>query len=127
MARKTSPTLTPAELRVMKTMWKRRAASASEIVDALSGGGDGWKDSTVRTLLRILERKGYLRRQRDGRSLLYQVVIDEAAAQRGVVRDLIARFFDDSPERLVLNLLEHEDLDPKEIARLKKLVEDDRR
>jgi predicted transcriptional regulator len=51
------------------------------------------------------------------------VIIDEAAAQRGVVGELIARFFDGSPERLVLNLLEREDLDPKELARLKRLVD----
>jgi BlaI family penicillinase repressor len=123
MPRPTSPTLTPAELRVMKVMWRRRSATASEIVDALSGGKTGWKDSTVRTVLRILERKGYLRRERDGRALRYQVLIDEASAQRGVVGELIARFFDGSPERLVLNVLEREDLDPKELARLKRLVD----
>ena len=55
-------------------------------------------------MLRILERKGYLRTTREGRSLRYHLVIDESTAQRGVVRDLVRRFFDGSPERLVLNL-----------------------
>ncbi len=123
MPRPTSPTLTPAELRVMKAMWRRGSATASEMVELLCRGAKAWKDSTVRTILRILERKGYLRQSRDGRALVYTVVVDEAEARRGVVRDLIARFFDDSPERLVLNVLEHEDLDRSELARLKRLVE----
>jgi len=107
----------------MKEMWRRREAAASDVVAALAHGKHGWKDSTVRTLLRILERKGYLRYERDGRALVYQVVIDEATAQRGVVRDLITRFFDDSPERLVLNVLEHQDLDRRELARLRRLLD----
>jgi len=127
MARPPSPTLTPAELRVMKEMWRRRSAPASDVVESLTRGKGGWKDSTVRTILRILERKGYLRHHRDGRALIYEVVISESAAQRGVVRDLIARFFDDSAERLVLNVLEHEDLDARELKRLRRLLEADER
>ncbi|MDX2060644.1 MAG: BlaI/MecI/CopY family transcriptional regulator [Gemmatimonadales bacterium] len=123
MPRPPSPTLTPAELRVMKAMWKRGSATASEVVELFCRGTKDWKDSTVRTMLRILERKGYLRQTKDGRALVYTVVIDETQARRGVVRDLIARFFDDSPERLVLNVLEHEDLDRAELARLKRLVQ----
>lgn len=107
----------------MKAMWKRGSATASEVVELFCRGTKDWKDSTVRTILRILERKGYLRQTRDGRALVYTVLIDEAQARRGVVRDLIARFFDDSPERLVLNVLEHEDLDRAELARLKRLVQ----
>lgn len=126
MPRPPSLTLTPAELRVMKRMWSRRSAPASEIVGFFARGAAPWKDSTVRTLLRILERKGYLHTSREGRALRYHVVIDEPAAQRGVVRDLVRRFFDGSPERLVLNLLENEDLDPAELTRLSRLVEEDK-
>lgn len=126
MPRPPSLTLTPAELRVMKQMWSRRSATASDIVAFFARGKAPWQDSTVRTLLRILERKGYLRTSREGRALRYHVVVDEPAAQRGVVRDLVRRFFDGSPERLVLNLLENEDIDPAELARLTRLVEENR-
>ncbi|HEX9892396.1 MAG TPA: BlaI/MecI/CopY family transcriptional regulator [Gemmatimonadales bacterium] len=125
MARSPSPTLTPAELRVMRVLWRIGPAPAADLVAAVRGRR-GTKDSTIRTILRILERKGYVRHRVEGRAFVYQAVVAEGDAQRGAVRDLVARFFDNRPERLVLNLLEHRDVNAAELARLRKLVEDDR-
>jgi len=122
MPRSVSPTLTPAELRVMQALWRVGPAPAATVSAAL-GGRRPARDSTVRTILRILERKGYVRHAREGRAFIYQAAVAEGDAQRGAVRDLVARFFDNSPERLVLNLLRHEDVDPTELARLRRLVD----
>jgi predicted transcriptional regulator len=122
MPRRTSPTLTPAELRVMQTLWRLGRAPAAAVVQALAGT-EGSRDSTVRTILRILERKGFVRHERDGRAFIYSPAVAEGEAQRGAVRDLVARFFGNSPERLVLNLLKHQDVDPRELQRLRRLVD----
>lgn len=122
MPRRPSTTLTPAELRVMQALWRLKRAPASAIVDALAGS-EGSQDSTVRTILRILERKGFVRHERDGRAFIYLPAVAEGDAQRGAVQDLVSRFFGNSPERLVLNLLKHEDVDPKELQRLRRLVD----
>jgi predicted transcriptional regulator len=122
MARNPSSTLTPAELKVMQVLWRSGPSSAADVVRALHGKR-GPQDSTVRTILRILERKGYVRHRRDGRTFVYQTIVEEAEAQQGALREVLSRFFENSPERLVLNLLRHEDVTPQELDRLRKLVD----
>ena len=124
MARTPSSTLTPAELKVMQVLWRSGPSSAADVVRALHGRR-GPQDSTVRTILRILERKGYVRHTREGRTFVYQPVVEEDQAQRGALRDVLSRFFENSPERLVLNLLRNEDVSPQELARLRKLVDEE--
>ena len=123
MARHPSQTLTPAELKVMRVLWRGGPSMAAEVVTALHGGR-GPQDSTVRTILRILERKGYVRHRRSGRTFIYEAIVAEDQAQRGALRDILSRFFENSPERLVLNLLRHEDVTPEELSRLRKLVDE---
>jgi predicted transcriptional regulator len=108
----------------MRVLWRSGPCAASDVVRALHGKR-GPQDSTVRTILRILERKGYVRHQRDGRTFVYEPVVEEAQAQRGALRDVLARFFDNSPERLVLNLLKHEYVSTEELARLRRLVDEE--
>jgi predicted transcriptional regulator len=81
--------------------------------------------NTVLTLLRILERKGYVRHTKDGRAFVYEAVVNRGQASRSAVRQLLNRFFQDSPELLVLNLLKDEAIDERELERLKKLTERD--
>jgi predicted transcriptional regulator len=116
--------LTPAELRVIQVLWRSGPSSAADVVRALHGGR-GAQDSTIRTMLRILERKGYVRHRRDGRAFVYQSVVEESQAQQGALRDVLSRFFQNSPERLVLNLLRNEDVSSEELARLRKMVEEE--
>lgn len=123
MARKTSQTLTPAELPLMQVLWQRGSATVGEIADTLV------KDkavayNTVLTLMRILERKGYVRHTKDGRAFVYHPMVDNGEACRTAVRQLLSRFFQDSPELLVLNLLRDEALDEGELERLRKLIEE---
>ncbi len=123
MARHKSETLTAAELPLMQVLWQRGSATVGEIAEALA------KDkpvayNTVLTLMRILERKGYVRHTKDGRAFVYHAVVDNGEACRTAVRQLLSRFFQDSPELLVLNLLRDEALDQRELDRLRKLIED---
>ncbi|MGA2135329.1 MAG: BlaI/MecI/CopY family transcriptional regulator [Bryobacteraceae bacterium] len=120
MARKQSPTLTEAELPIMEILWQKGSAAVTEVVGQLANSLVAY--NTVLTTLRILERKGYVRHTKEGRAFVYHPVVERGEASRKAVRNLMKRFFQDSPELLILNVLEDEQLDGQEIGRLKRLI-----
>ena len=122
MARKKSSTLTEAELRLMEVLWDRGRSTVNEVAEAVSASAP-LAYSSVLTTLRILERKGYLRHAKEGRAFVYEPVVGRGEASRSAVRDLLSRFFGNSPELLVLNMLEDEQIDRQELERLKGLIE----
>jgi predicted transcriptional regulator len=122
MARKKSPHLTDAELRLMEVLWRKGSATVSEVVEGLPKSVP-LAYSTVLTTLRILENKGYLRHVKDGRAFVYQPLVARGQAQESAVKHLVRHFFEGSPELLMLNLIESRQIDPKELARLKKKIE----
>ena len=123
MPRKRSPTLTEVEIRVMNVLWERGAATVGEVVEALPKN-HRLAYSSVLTFLRILEGKKYIRHTKEGRAFVYHPVVARREARRSAVRHLLSRFFDGSPELLVLNVLEDEKIDAGELKRLRKLIEE---
>jgi predicted transcriptional regulator len=121
MPRRPSRSLTDGEARLMTVLWRLRQATVADVVTALGGGSVSY--STVQTLLRILENKGYVVHRKSGRAFVYRPAVDQKQARRRALRHLLARLFDNSPSLLVLNLLEEEKVDPREIERLRKLLE----
>ena len=123
MARKKSLNLTEAELRLMGVIWEKGQATVGEVTEALPQE-PGLAYNTVLTTLRILEEKGYLRhtKAKEGRAFVYQAVVGRDEAGRSAVRYLVSRFFRNSPELLVLNLLEDEELSAKELRRIRSLI-----
>jgi predicted transcriptional regulator len=124
VGRKKSQTLTEAELPIMDVLWQKRSATVGDVVENLE------KEkpvayNTVLTLMRILERKGYVRHTKDGRAFVYQPVVERGEASRSAVRHLLSRFFNDSPELLMLNLLREERIDERELERLRGLIGND--
>jgi predicted transcriptional regulator len=75
--------------------------------------------------MRILETKGYLRHEKakDARAFVYVPVVAKEQATRSAVRQLLHRFFGDSPEALVLNLLDDETINESELKNIRKLLE----
>jgi len=122
MARKPSAGLTDAESEVMAVLWRLRQASVNDVVTAMNETR-AVTYSTVQTMLRILETKGYLTHDKVARAFVYRPVIDERQARRRALRHLVGRLFDGSPSLLVLNVLEDEDLHPAEREQLRKLIE----
>lgn len=123
MARKKSATLTEAELRVMEIIWNRGPSTVQEVVDDLPAETP-LAYSTVLTMLRILEKKGYLEHQKSGRAFVYQAIVEKEQAQQGALKDLIKRFFNNSPEQLVLNLMKDDSLEQDDIDRIQSLIND---
>ena len=123
MARMKSPHLTDAELRLMEIVWEKGAATVAEVVDAVNTETP-LAYSTVLTTLRILESKGYLRHTKDGRAFVYRPVVRRNKAQESAIKHLLRRFFQNSPELLVLNLLERKKISPEQLNRLRKRIEE---
>ncbi|WP_031496674.1 BlaI/MecI/CopY family transcriptional regulator [Bryobacter aggregatus] len=121
MARKKSTTLTEAELRLMNVLWTRGSATVNDVLEGLSSEPP-LAYNTVLTTLRILEEKGYVRHKKDGRAFLYVPKVQREQAQKSALRQLLSRFFENSAEQLVLNVLKNERLDADELRRLKTMI-----
>jgi len=123
LPRKKSLNLTEAELRLMDIVWDKGTATVGEVAAALPGE-PGLAYNTVLTTLRILEQKGYVRhtKPREGRAFVYRAVVGRKQASRNALRHLIRRFFANSPELLVLNLLDDGDLSQQELRNIRNLL-----
>ncbi len=106
----------------MKVLWERGKGTVSEIVESLPRRSR-LAYSSVLTTLRILENKGYLRHEKQGRAFIYVPVVGRGEARTQTVRHLVDRFFDRSPGSLALNILETEKLNEEDLRKLRKLVE----
>ena len=123
MPRTPSPALTDAEARVMAVLWDRQTATVGDVVVSLAKQRPV-SYSTVQTILRILEEKEYVAHDKVARAFIYRPLVDERQARRRALRHLAGRLFNGSPSLLVLNVLHDEEMDPDELRRLKKLIED---
>ena len=124
MARRKSPHLTDAELRLMEVLWDKGAGTVSEVLDGLPKNVP-LAYSSVLTTLRILERKGHIRHTKEGRAFVYRPVIGREQARESAVAHMVKRLFGGSAELLVVNLIKAGSIDPAELARLRKRIEDE--
>jgi len=123
VARKKSSNLTDAELRLMEVLWEKGSGTVSDVVAGLPQNVP-LHYSTVLTTLRILEGKGHVRHTKDGRAFVYRPVIERDQARAHAVTHLLRRFFEGSPELLMLNLIEGKKIDAAELKRLRKRIEE---
>lgn len=106
----------------MRVLWDRARATVGEVVDGLDGPEKPAYNSVL-TILRILERKGFVTHEKDGRAFVYLPVVGRSQAQRSAISQLLSRFFNGSPEALVLDLLGHDGTDEAERNRVRELLE----
>ena len=121
MARRGSPVLTDAELRLMEVLWRKPDATVNDVVERV--GTPPLSYSTVLTTLRILERKGYVAHEEDGRAYVYRPLIAREDAAKSAVGVLVSRFFGNQTGALALRLVEEQRPSDEELARLKRLIE----
>jgi predicted transcriptional regulator len=120
MARRRTESLTDGELRIMQVLWTRGRATVGDVVAGLPAPPPAY--NTVLTMLRILERKGHVTHEKDGRAFVFLPLMDHGQARRRAVTQLLRRFFDDSPELLVLDLVGRGDRSPEEVRRIRELI-----
>jgi BlaI family penicillinase repressor len=119
MARRRSKTLTDGEARLMRVLWELQSATVADVVARLKSNY-----STVQTMLRILETKGYVSHEKAGRAFAYRPLIDLTQARRRALSHLVSGLFNNSPSLLVLNVLEDDRIDPRELDRLRELIKE---
>lgn len=117
-----SETLTAAELRIMDVLWLKGSGTVQSILDSLSEK-PALAYNSVLTTVRVLERKGYIEHSKDGRAHVYVPIVGKKEATRSEIRHLVGRFFKDSHEQLVLNILEERGVDAGEIDRLREMLD----
>ena len=115
-----SNTLTEAELRLMKILWRRGESAVTDLVGALPEG-EQLAYNSVLTTIRILEQKGYVEHRQEGRAFVYRPCVAENEASRSEVRNVLNRFFGNSREKLVLSLLD-DGISVEELDRLKDAI-----
>lgn len=114
--------LSRREREIMDILYRDGELTASDVVERL---GDGPSNSAVRTILRILEDKGHVKRQQDGMRYLYKPAIAREKARRSALNHLLATFFDGSPETVVSTLLDEKasKLSNEQLDSLAQLIE----
>lgn len=119
-----SATLTQAELRIMEALWQNGAGTVQQVLDWMAPK-PALAYNSVLTTIRILEKKGYLEHSQDGRAYVYRPLVGRKQATQSEIRHLINRFFGNSHEELVLNILEERGLEAAEIEHLRHMLRRD--
>lgn len=122
MPRKQSETLTEAELRIMNVLWLKGFGTVQLILDSLLEK-PALAYNSVLTTIRVLERKGYVKHSKDGRAHVYAPLVGRKEATRSEIRHLVGRFFKDSHEQLILNILEDQGIETEELDHLREMLE----
>ncbi|HEX3719692.1 MAG TPA: BlaI/MecI/CopY family transcriptional regulator [Verrucomicrobiae bacterium] len=119
MPRKKATMLTNAEHRIMEVIWARGSATVADVVEALNGKH---AYTTILTLIRILNAKGYLSRRKEGRAHVFKPTVDRDTVARKAAHQLLSKFFAGSPSELVLSFLRDEELTPEELDQIKEKI-----
>jgi predicted transcriptional regulator len=112
---------TDRELDVMSVLWGVTSATVAEVRERLT---DDLAYTTVLTVLRTLEQKGYVRHTGEGRAHRYHPLVKRAAAGRTALRRLVKKVFDGSPELLMTQLVSDTNLTDEELRRLRRVLEE---
>jgi predicted transcriptional regulator len=115
--------LSRRERDIMDILFRRGRATAEEVMHDLSGDPSS---STVRTQLRVLEEKGHVRHEEDGRRFIYSPAVARNAARKAALRHVVDTFFDGSVERVVAALLggAAARVSDDELQRIQQLIDD---
>ena len=122
MPRRQSETLTEAELRIMNVLWLKGFGTVQLILDSLAEK-PALAYNSVLTTIRVLERKGYVQHSKDGRAHVYAPLVGQKETTRSEIRHLVGRFFRNSHEQLVLNILEDRGIEADELERLREMLD----
>jgi predicted transcriptional regulator len=106
----------------MQVLWEKGPATVQQVLESLPERAPLAYNSVL-TTIRILESKGYVRHVKDGRAHVYMPLVERKDATRSEIRRLVSRFFGDSHELLVLNILEDNAIDSSEMKRLREMLE----
>lgn len=116
------PLLTPLELKVMNLLWPLKKALVKDLIER-------WPDepkpkyNTVSTMVRILEEKGYVGHEPQGRSHLYFPLVNKSTYQKRLLKSVINQAFSGSLTGMVSTLLKNEPMSEQELDELRAIID----
>jgi predicted transcriptional regulator len=113
--------ITPLELQIMQVLWKLGTATVQKVQEQLQPE-QKLAYTTVQTMLTVLHRKGRVKRTLKGKAYEYEPSLTQKNATTMALREVLARFFSGSPEKLVMNLLETRQLSAEKLESLTRIV-----
>ncbi len=116
-----SPHFTDRELDVMAVLWEMGSATVRQVQERLE---PDLAYTTVLTILRVLEAKGHVRHEPDGRAHRYLPTVAQDEAKASALRRLLAKVFSGSPEALLTQLVADDNLSDEELHRLRRLLDE---
>jgi BlaI family transcriptional regulator, penicillinase repressor len=125
MPHKPKPALSDLENKVMGVVWEHGRVTADRVRTELEGA-QPMKDSTVRTILRRLEEKGYVRHAIEGRTYLYSPTVESQYVAADAVRGIIERFCNGSVEDLLVGMVDREVVSAAKLQELAKRIAADK-
>jgi BlaI family transcriptional regulator, penicillinase repressor len=125
MVRPSARELTERELEIMHVVWELGEATIGDVRDALASSGLDRAYTTVATLVRILNDKGFLEPIHEGRPARYRAARSFEDVSRRLLGDVLERVFKGSSEQLLVRLVEQSRLTAKERAKLRKILGED--
>ena len=114
--------LTEAELELMLILWKLGEGSVRDVLAELSKRRQV-AYTTASTILRIMEKKGYLSSRKQGRGHIYTPLMSKQEYESRTLGHVVGKLFDRSPSSLVARLLDDEKLSKEEVAEIRKLLD----
>jgi BlaI family transcriptional regulator, penicillinase repressor len=112
---------TDRELDIMDILWEQGAATVAEVRDALT---DDLAYTTVLTILRTLEEKGYVAHDEEGRAHRYRPLVEKQKAEKSAVSKLVKKLFKGSPEALLTQLVSDRKLTADDLKRMRTLIDE---
>ncbi len=117
------PTLTPQELAIMKVIWTRETTTVRDVYEALRARRS-IAYTTVMTMMKILEEKGYLKKSQEERAYVYRPAKPRQQVVGAMVRDFVDRVFDGAAGGLLLHLAKDRRLSKDERVAIKRMIEE---
>ena len=121
--RQPATTLTPQELAIMKVVWTLETATVRDVYERLRARRD-IAYTTVLTMMKILEQKGYVKKERVERAFVYRAARPRQQVLGGMVREFIDRVFDGASRPMLLHLVKQTKLSDKERKALLRAIEE---
>jgi BlaI family transcriptional regulator, penicillinase repressor len=116
-------TLTEQELEIMKVVWEKKTATVREVYETLRER-KAVAYTTVSTMMNILETKGHLVKQAEGRAYVYEPSQTQTQVISGMVQDFVDRVFDGAAQGLLLNLIKERKLSKSDLEEISRLIEE---
>ena len=114
-------TLTKQELEIMKIVWNRKSATVRDVYEVLLEQRQ-IAYTTVMTMMKILEKKKFLKKTQQDRAFVYQPVHPKEQVIRTMVQDFVTRVFDGSAEPLLMHLVKDQHLSEKDVREITRLI-----